>query len=145
MLNNDQREEAKKAYERFIDEMPDDITFAVMADFSTDEACDIMTCGKGNARKILDLLALELNTMTKRFVKESGEDYKECLEYLAKKMKQKAYTEHLVEDTSIKLVKDGMDEQMARALLYTISEGLEKALTELDKEDDDETAEDQAE
>lgn len=144
MLNNE-REEAKKLYEEFVNGMPNDVPFVVMADFSTDEACDIMTCRNGGAKKILNLLALELNNMTKRFVKETGEDYNECLEFLTEKMKQKASTEKLIEDTTAKFVKDGIDEQMANALLRSISEGLEKAMMELDKEKDNETAEDQAE
>ena len=144
MLNNDQREEAKKAYEEFVDSMPSDVPFVVLADFSTEGKTDIRTCQNGAVKKIFKLLGFELHSLTKIFVKDSGKDYKECLEYLAKKLKQKAYVEHRTEETVQELVKNGMDEQMAESLLRSISEGVEKALMDL-AEDEDETSEDQAE
>lgn len=143
-MSNNEREEAKKAYEEFVNGMPNDVPFVVLADFSTENATDIRTCQNGAVKKIFKLLAFELHTITKIFAKDSGEEYQECLKYLTKKLKQKAYVEHRTEETVEGLVENGMDRQMAEALLHSINEGVEKALMDL-TEDDDETAEDQAE
>ena len=144
MLNNNQREEAKKAYEKFVDSMPSDVPFVVLADFSTENATDIRTCQNGEVKKIFKLLAFELHNLTKIFAKDSGEEYQECLKYLTKKLKRKAYAEYRTEETVNGLVENGMDRQMAESLLHSINEGVEKALMDL-TEDDDETSEDQAE
>lgn len=144
MLNNDQREEAKKLYEEFVNGMPNDVPFVVLADFSTEGKTDIRTCQNGVVKEIFKLLAFELHNITKIFAKDSGEDYKKCLEYLTKKLKQKAYVEHRTEETVEGLVENGMDRQMAESLLRSIREGVEKALMDL-TEDDDETSENQAE
>ena len=143
-MSNNEREEAKKAYEEFVNRMPNDVPVVVLADFSTENATDIRTCQNGAVKNIFKLLAFELHTITKIFAKDSGEEYQECLKYLTKKLKQKAYVEHRTEETVEGLVENGMDRQMAESLLRSISEGVEKALMDL-TEDDDETAEDQAE
>lgn len=142
MLNNNQREEAKKLYEEFVNGLPNDIPFVVLADFSTENVTDIRTCQNGAVKEIFKLLAFELHSLTKIFAKDSGEDYKECLDYLTKKLKKKAYVEHRTEETVEGLVENGMDRQMAESLLRSISEGVEKALMDL-AEDEDETSEDQ--
>ena len=131
-------EEAKKLYEEFVNGLPNDVPFVVLADFSTENATDIRTCQNGAVKKIFKLLGFELHSLTKIFVKDSGKEYQECLKYLTRKLKQKAYVEHRTEETVKRLVENGMDEQMAEALLHSISEGVEKALMDLTEEDDDE-------
>ena len=130
-------EEAKKLYEEFVNGLPNDVPFVVLADFSTEGKTDIRTCQNGAVKKIFKLLGFELHSLTKIFVKDSGKEYQECLKYLTRKLKQKAYVEHRTEETVKRLVENGMDEQMAEALLHSISEGVEKALMDLAEDDDE--------
>ena len=130
-------EEAKKLYEEFVNGLPNDVPFVVLADFSTEGKTDIRTCQNGAVKKIFKLLGFELHSLTKIFVKDSGKEYQECLKYLTRKLKQKAYVEHRTEETVQELVKNGMDRQMAEALLHSISEGVEKALMDLAEDDDE--------